>query len=247
MSHRTNSADHAPTGRADLLARSLGTAILAGSNPVGTRLPTDADLAAANGLGVATVRAALHRLELLGLIARSRGDGALVTSGEVRALYRITAEASGGGYVAETAVVVDRRRVVRSDAELAVFLDGREGAEWLHLTGLRRPADPSFGPLSWTDAWLGNVAAVVPDTFAMTVDTLEAVLGSTVAEVHEDISAAPLTPAQARQLRARGGEGSLQIARHYFAADGTLVAAVRDVHPSGRVSVIVHARRGVAA
>jgi GntR family transcriptional regulator len=246
MSQRAPQAAHAPTGRADVLARSLAAPILAGSNPVGSRLPAEAELAAANGLGVATVRAALHRLEGLGLIARGRDNSTLVTSGEVRALYRIAADAAGGGYVAETVVVMERRRVVRADAELAVFLDGREGAEWLHLTGLRRPADPSFGPLSWVDAWLGNVAAEVPDTLALTVESLEALLGSAIAEVHEDISAAPLTPAQARQLRARGGDGSLQVSRHYFAVDGALLAAVRDVHPSGRVSVIVHARRSAA-
>jgi len=46
----------------------------------------------------------------------------------VRAIYQFAAEtAVGGSYLCETSVVVDRRRTVMADAELAVLLDVATG------------------------------------------------------------------------------------------------------------------------
>jgi DNA-binding GntR family transcriptional regulator len=233
-----------PAGRADLFARALAAEILEGRHPVGSRLPGERDLAEPGGVGVQTVRAALRRLEALGLVARGEGGGAVVISAEVRALYQVEA-AAGGAYLGDTSVEVERFRPVRADAELAVLLDAGEASEWLHVTGLRVPADPAFGPLSWVDAWLAGVAEV-PDSLVLTVEALQARLGTAIAEAREDVSAAPLTSAQARRLRARGGDSSLHIMRRYLRADGVLVAAVRDVHPAGRVSVAIRSRLGGA-
>jgi len=86
----------------------------------------------------------------------------------------------------------------------------------------------------------------VPDGPVLTADALETLLGTEIVEVHEEVSAAPLTSLQARLLRARGGEGSLHVMRRYRRADGTLAAAVRDVHPAGRISVMLRSRRNAA-
>jgi GntR family transcriptional regulator len=233
-------AERAP----DALARSVAADILGGSHPVGSLLPDDAALAAGLGAGVAATRAALRQLETLGLVVRGRGGAVQVVSGEVRALYEMQAGASGSVYLGETQVIVERRRRVAADAELAVLLGVREGSEWLCLSGVRVPADASFGALSCVDAWLGGNAEVVPGIKDFSPDRLEALLGTAIAEVQEEVFAAPLTPAQARLLRTRGGSGALHIARRYLGRGGTLLAAVRDVHPSGRVTVTLRSRRG---
>jgi hypothetical protein len=36
------------------------------------------------------------------------------------------------------------------------------------------------------------------------------------------------------------------VLRRYFSADGMLAAAVLDVHPAGRISVLVRTKRGAA-
>lgn len=237
------------SGRTDQLARTLATEILSGTHPVGSMLPAEANLAETHATTAAAARSALRRLESLGLVARGRGGVAQVVSGEVRATYQVATtdpRGSGGAYVGETSVCVDRRRRVTADAELAVILAIREGTEWLHLTGLRTPIDASFGPISWVDAWLGGSAEAVPDVFDINAQTLEGLFGTEIAEVQEELSAAPLTPAQARLLRARGGDGSLHVMRRYLRANGTLVAAVRDVHPAGRITVHLRTRRQAA-
>lgn len=233
-------------GRGNQLAHHLATQILAGAHPVGSELPDEADLAETHATSAAMARSALRRLEALGLVARGRGGIARVVSGEVRATYQLaTTEPGGNGgtYVGETFVQVDRRRRVAADAELAVTLAVREATEWLHLTGLRLPGDARFGAISWVDAWLGGGIEAVPDRFEITAQTLESLLRTEIAEVHEDLSAAPLTPVQARLLRARGGDASLHVMRRYLRGNGTLAAAVRDVHPAGRISVQLRTRR----
>ena len=229
--------------RAELLVRAIAGAILGGGRPVGSLLPAEAELAASLGAGLAATRGALRQLETLGLVVRGRG-GVQVVSGEVRALYQMRAGTPGSFYLGDTRVVVERRRRVPTDAELAVLLGVREGSEWLCLSGLRLPADASFGPLSCVDAWLGATAEAALAGGDIPLDRLEAVLGAGVAEVHEELFAAPLTPGQARQLHARGGSGALQIMRRYLRGSGALLAAVRDVHPASRVTVTLRGRRG---
>ena len=232
-----------PPSRADVIARTLATEILAGQHPVGALLPIETKLVADHGASLATVRGALRQVESLGLIQRGRGGVAQVVSGEVRAIYRVAgAEPEGGSYLSATQVAVNRQRIVTADAELAMLLEVREGSEWLHLTGLRLPGDASFGAVSWCDAWIGGVEAV-PAGFDFSAAALEDLLGIAIAELREEISAAPLTPLQARLLLARGGGFALQIMRRFLRGNGTLVAAVRDVHPASRVVVMARARR----
>jgi GntR family transcriptional regulator len=237
-----------PHSRAEALTRALAGEILEGNRPVGTLLPAEAEIAAQHAASAATVRAALRRLEALGLIARSRGSNARVISGEVRANYQIAATPAarngdaaelGGRYAGETRVAVERRRHVQADAELAMLLGVREGSDWLHLTGVRLADDASFGPLSWVDIWIDAPSEAVNGETEFGPAGIAALTGAAVADVVEEFSAASLTPAQARHLRARGGTASLHVMRRHLRGNGALLAAVRDVHPAERVSVAV--------
>jgi DNA-binding GntR family transcriptional regulator len=233
--------------RADLLAHTLATEIVSGNHAVGAWLPDEAALGDTHGATTATVRAALRRLEALGLIVRGSGGRAQVTSAEVRAIYEVGAPDGGGGrYVGETSVLVERRRRLASNAEIAGLLNVREGSQWLHLTGLRLAGDADLGALSWVDAWLGGSIEAAAECLDLSPDALEGLLGTAIVDVHEEVSAAPLTPAQARRLRARSGDGALHIMRRYRRSGGGLVAAVLDVHPAGRVSVVLRAKRPAA-
>lgn len=242
----TNQAVRTANGKApsrtDQLARVLAEEILSGRHPVGAMLPSEAELVDDHGASLAAVRGALRMLGTLGLTQRGKGGAAQVVSGEVRAIYEVGASA-GGAYQSATGIEIDRRRRVMADAELAVLLEVKEGSEWTHLTGLRLPADPSFGPLSWLDAWVVGTARPLPEAVDLSPESLEALCGGTVAEVREDLSAAPLTPAQARRLHARGGGYALHIMRRFLRGNGSLMAAVLDVHPAGRVLVQTRARR----
>jgi GntR family transcriptional regulator len=227
--------------RTDALAQALAATILDGSRPVGAELPSETEIAATHKVGVAAARAAVRQLEALGLVSRSRGGAARVVSSEIRATYTVASAGTQieSSYIGGTRVVVDRQRQVAADAELAVLLGVAEGTLWLHLTGLRGPPDATFGPLSWIDIWLASDAGNVPDDTSFVLEEIEKLVGVSIAAVQEDISAGMLTPAQARLLRARGGTAALHVLRRYLRSGGTVVAAIRDVHPAERITVCV--------
>ena len=110
------------------LARDLADEIARGRHPVGSRLPTEVELSAERGVSRATVRAALERLEELGLVSRRRRSGTRVTAASPAERL--------GGYVQSLSGVEDllqyaaetERRVLRvspvvADDALAVRLE----------------------------------------------------------------------------------------------------------------------------
>ena len=230
--------------RAEQVARTLAADILEGRREVGSALPAEADLAAAQGCSTAAVRAALRDLEGLGLVTRSRGEAARVAASDIRASYAVAAQAEGAGdYAARTRLLIERQRQVTGDLELATLLGGQEGATWLRLSGLRLAADAVFGPLSCVDVWLATRAETIDLPDPVTPEALETLLGVTIVEVEEEVSAGALTPAQARYLRARGGAACLSLLRRYRKRGGGVVAAMRDIHPADRVGVLMRLRR----
>jgi len=237
--------ESAPT-RADQVARALAADILEGRRAVGSDLPAEPELAAAQGSSLAAVRAALRDLEGLGLVVRSRGEAPRIVASEIRANYAVTAQTDGdaGDYLARTRLVIDRQRQQIADAELAMLLGTPEGASWLRLTGLRFAADAAFGPLSCVDVWLATRAEQVGLPEEATASVLEQLLGVAIVEVEEEVMAGALTPAQARYLRARGGAPCLSLLRRYRKRGGAVVAAMRDIHPADRVGVLIRLRRG---
>lgn len=244
---RRSDAGPAPPApsRADRVARRLAADILEGRRPVGGDLPAEPDIAAAQGCSIATVRVALRELEALGLITRGRGTTARVVAGEVRARYAMTAQADGntGDYLARTRLVIERQRRMAGDADLALLLDAPAAANWLRLSGRRMAMDAALGPLSCVDLWLATRAATLDLPEQVTPATLEALLGVGIVEVEEEIAAGTLTPSQARHLGTRGGTACLTVLRRYRRRGGTVVAALRDVHPADRAGVLVRLRR----
>lgn len=231
--------------RADQVARALALEIVEGQRAVGSELPADADLAASFGCSTAVLRAALRDLEGLGLIVRSRGEAARVIASDIRANYAISAqtEADTGDYAARTRLVFDRQRPIIGDLELAMLLGAPEGTPWLRLSGLRLAADAALGPLACVEVWLATRQEAVEPPEEVTASVLEDLLGVSIVEVEEEIVAGSLTPAQARYLRARGGAPCLSLLRRYRRRGGTVVAAMRDVHPADRVGVVMRLRR----
>src|SRR5262252_10357989 len=64
----------------DAVAERIRNEILAGRLEAGSRLPSERELALALGINRLTLRAALGRLEALGLVSTRHGAGTVVTS-----------------------------------------------------------------------------------------------------------------------------------------------------------------------
>ncbi len=225
--------------RADGLARALAATILDGTTPIGSELPDEAALALAEGMPRPAVRAALRQLETLGLVQRSRGGSARVIATEVAAHYLIEGQVGNapGAYAGRTRLAAERPRRITLDPDLARRLDAAEGSAWLHFAGLRLTSDAGYGPLSCIDVWLASRSDDLDLPPDLTPATLEALLGTSIVAIEEDISAGMLTSAQARHLRARGGAPCLYVLRRFRKRGGGTVAALRDIHPAERIGI----------
>jgi DNA-binding GntR family transcriptional regulator len=245
------------------LARDLAEEIARGRHPVGSRLPTEVELSVERGVSRATVRAALERLEEIGLVSRRRRSGTRVTA----------AHAAGrlGGYVQSLSGVEDllqyaaetERRVLRvspavADDALAARLGVRPGSRWLRVSSLRVPrSGDGAPPLCWTDTYAD--AGSAPSDLAKRLRSsstggggaqplVAAILaersGRPIAEIAQRIVAAGVPAGEvARALDAEPGGHALEITRRYLDPAGSALAVSISLHPAGRFAYTMRLRR----
>lgn len=127
----------------DRVADAVRSAIHGGELEVGSKLPTESELASRHGVGVATVRAALAQLAHEGLIRTEHGIGSYVREQDelyrfaTRRLAKENRDANRGMHLAE-AELADQRPDVETriyvefaDHEAAAALELSSGAEVL--------------------------------------------------------------------------------------------------------------------
>lgn len=229
------------------LARELAGEIARGLHPVGTRLPTEIELSEERGVSRATVRAALLRLEELGLVSRRRRSGTHVTATDQASRSGAYAQSLGGvedllQYAAET-----ERRVLRitpavADDVLATKLGVRPGSRWLQVSSLRVPLNGDE-PLCWTDSY-ADAGAAPPEMPQRLLDgtyrgLIAALLaensGRPIDEVVQDIRAAGIPPGEiAQALKVEPDHHALEITRRYLDPNGRPLAVTVSLHPAGR-------------
>ena len=240
-----------------VLAREIAGEIARGLHPVGSRLPTEVELSAERGVSRATVRAALLRLEELGLVSRKRRSGTHVSASG--------AAQRSGGYAQSLDAVEDllqyanetERKVLRvtpvvADDGLAARLLVRPGSRWLHVASLRVPREGDGLPLCWTDCFADATAA--PPNFARRLRSggyagLIATLlaehsGRPISEVAQEIRAAGLPEGPVPEaLGAEPGAHALEITRRYLDPAGLALAVAISLHPADRFSYATRLRR----
>jgi GntR family transcriptional regulator len=241
------------------LARDLAEEIARGRHPVGSRLPSEVELSAERGVSRATVRAALQRLEELGLISRRRRSGTHVTAARARQEAGGYAQSLSGlddllQYAVETERRVLRVSAVVADDVLAARLGVRPGSRWKRVSSLRVPlaASPSL-PLCWTDTY-ADAAAAPPDLArrlrgdgayrGLIASLLAECSGRPIAEVVQEIEAAGVPNGSVAQtLDAEPGGPALEITRRYLDPAGVPLAVTVSLHPAGRFSYVTRLRR----
>jgi GntR family transcriptional repressor for pyruvate dehydrogenase complex len=128
----------------ETVTEQLRAQILTGSFAPGVRLPPERDLAEQLGVNRLTLRAALARLEALGLIRTHHGSGSVVRDFREHGgaellgkLLRITRAGSHAGYLAVARDVLELRRAVAAEA-VGLAAERHTAA---HLVALRAAAE----------------------------------------------------------------------------------------------------------
>jgi DNA-binding GntR family transcriptional regulator len=221
--------------------------IAAGRYPVGSLLPTEAELCASLDVSRHTVREALRRLVEAGLVERRQGAGSVVIArepqrGEVQQIRDIAALMQ---YAQDTRLDITRSATRPLSEEDAALAHGIPGEPWLKVEALRIGAGGK--PIAVTEI-------LVPPRFAAIAEDLprhgaiyamvERRFGVEVAEVVQEIRASLLPPVVVRALGRRPKEVGMLFLRRYLDAGGGTMIASRSWHPAERFSYAMRLKRG---
>lgn len=220
------------------VAEQLTHAIQAGTYPVGSMLPTEAELCAQFGVSRQTIREATRLLLQLGLVSRHQGVGTRVERATVAETYvqRLARLPDIWQYVKET-----RRKVLRvADVparEARVKLPGDPATRWRMLEGLRFVGDETK-PIAWTQVYVPPAYAEVTDDPTRDevpiYSLIERRFGIKTRTVRQEISAVAITGEIAAALREPAGSPGLSLVRHYVSTEDEIFEVSLSVHPADR-------------
>ena len=223
------------------LARHLTGQIESGHYPVGTTIPTEAELQQRFDVSRHTVREALRALKSRGLLTARAGVGTVVRAAAPRTSFM-----QGAGTLEEviqfgeaTRMKLLGRESVIADAALAEQVGARPGQELLRISLLRhRPREAL--PAGWLYIYLRPEHAAVVERIETAREPVlrlvERQYGERITEVVQQIVAAKLSAAQARVLKASAGTPALHVTRQYFDTQDRLLMATVALYPSDRFS-----------
>ncbi len=221
------------------LARSLMAEIDQGRYAIGQSLPTESELALRHQVSRHTVRQALRELKDEGVIWARPGIGTKVRArpDASRFFSGIHSISDLLQFVEATEMRVLARHETIADERTAPLLRCAPGQSWMELEIVRAvPGSPV--PLSFLQVFvkpeyaaaLGRTKVYKQPIYAL----IEARYGIRIVEVLQEITAASLTGAMARALKADEGQAALRISRYYFDRDGVMVQISVGHYPSGR-------------
>lgn len=224
---------------ADELMQRIGT----GEYPVGTYLPTEMELCRQYGISRHTVREAVRRLRVAGLVSPRRRVGTEIVARTPPLGYRQPTNSIGDllQYAEETRLSVLQTRRMPASAALAAVLECRVGAAWLRITSLRAaPGDAR--PVCMTTAYVNaklpdierNVAQLSGPISAM----LERVYGVRIARIEQSIQAVRLGKREAKLLQADEGGPALRATRRYYDDRDVLIELSSAIHPGDRFTYV---------
>ena len=217
------------------VATELAAEILDGRRSVGTLLPTEQELGQSFGVSRSTVRQALRRLAELGLVAGAQGVGTRVIADQPRGQYVLAIQSVTDvmGYAARARLDIHARQRVAADAALVERIGCEPGSRWVHVSGLRRPAE-GRGIISICDLYIAEEFADLAESDELASTPAYRLIASrrgiAVEAVEQDIGAIALDVAQAQALGLAAGSPGLHIRRKFFAANGRLIEATTNIH-----------------
>jgi DNA-binding GntR family transcriptional regulator len=220
------------------VAEQLTQAIEQGLYPVGTMLPTEAELCTQFGVSRQTVREATRLLLQLGLVTRHQGVGTRVERATVAEHYvqRLSSPNDLSQYVSDTRRKLLRIGDVRA-SQAKVSLPGDPGVRWRMLEALRFVGDEKR-PIAWTQIYLVpayGAAMDEKDRDAVPIYSLvERRFGIKARTVRQEISAVAITPELAGLLRVPAGSPGLSVVRRYLSTQEEMFEVALSVHPADR-------------
>ncbi|MVW70421.1 GntR family transcriptional regulator [Bordetella sp. 15P40C-2] len=232
-----------PSGRArylivtDTLAREIG----AGTFPVGTLLPREAELIERFQVSRTTIREALKRLSSMGLVSTLHGVGTRVEAREVHASYLVAMRSIKDvlQYEGERTrfQVEDRRDLIARDSDREL-LRCAAGQKWKLIKGCNLS---SAGPYKVFADTIIHIRAPYDDILTRKsrydvpfYSLIRERHGLEIVRIEQELEAIELDERQAEVLEVAVGSPGLRIVRRYYCEENEPFEVTINVHPSKR-------------
>ena len=233
------------------LAKRLMRRIKSGQYAVGDVLPTEPDLARAEGVSRTTVRAALAILESAGLIRRTPHVGTRVISkGKAHSFDRSLSTMADLDRLASKnpRQILNVQECVVS-RELSEKIQCPPGETYIRFSMIRKGETPEDPPIAWTTEyinrdWQDVISAAQKNPDLLMIDVIADVKGIRCTEVRQTVEATTLTKEAARNLKSEAGEPCLRIFRRYMNDRGKTVLVTVSYHPADRYAFNLNVRLG---
>lgn len=225
--------------RYQTLADALIESIAAGEHPVGSRLPTEVELARRYKVSRHTTREALRRLLDAGLVARRRGAGTTVIATSAAPAF---SQPLGGledllQYARDAQLRILRQSDVTFTSAEARAAGVPEGSRWLLIEGLR-VTGANTPPVALTrilvDPAYREIGGMLDNLSQGFMELLEAKFPVRILRIEQQITATTLDTAQAKLLREPPGAPTLRTVRRYLDASAKTAILSDSLHPADR-------------
>jgi len=205
--------------------------ITTGRYPIGSLLPTEAELSVEFSTSRHTVREALRRLAEQGFVRSRQGAGTSVVSAESDARYVQSFQSISDLFQnsLDTHFVVHKIEAVALEADVAARLDAKAGQKWQRVTGVRW-TKPGGAPISYVNSYVPGEYAKIVAGFPRHdrrpfYSILEEQSGRAIDNVYQEIRAVRMPRDVANCFGLEDGSLSLQLLRRYVTRGGTLIAS----------------------
>ncbi len=232
------------------IAATLAAQIAQGDHPVGSLLPTEAELQQRFHVSRYVVRQAIQHLRSVGLVTARKGVGTRVEAAQASGRFLHTMHSVGDIRQYATGM---RLEILGTDettlrGSKAALIGARPGRRFLRIIGIRR-RDRDNKPVShaeiFIDAAFSAVTAEIPTVGTAIWEVIERHYGETLVEVEQQIDAVSITGEHARLLEVAEGTPALRVIRRYYATGRRLIELSINLHPAKRFSYSMRIKRDV--
>jgi GntR family transcriptional regulator len=230
------------------VARTLKDELVKNVYPVGSLLPTEAELSQRFSVSRQTIRGALRLLRDDRLVTTRQGAGTVVappTSSDsfvldAMSINELLAYASH----THTEILSTKMEVIKG--KLASRIGVSSGDQWLVVRGLAH-SDNSELPLSWSEYYINRAYAGVSRLLQRhsgpVLLLLEDMFALRVADIDQEITATLITPRLGSALKIKPGAPAIQIRRIFKTSEDTMVQISVHTHPASRFRHLMKIRR----
>jgi DNA-binding GntR family transcriptional regulator len=232
------------------IAATLAAQIAQGDHPVGSLLPTEAELQQRFHVSRYVVRQAIQHLRSVGLVTARKGVGTRVEAAHATGRFLHTMHSVGDIRQYATGM---RLEILGTDettlrGSKAALIGSRPGRRFLRIIGVRR-RDRDNQPVShaeiFVDAAFSAIKAEIPTVGTAIWEVIERHYGETLVEVEQQIDAVTITGEHAELLEVAEGTPALRVIRRYYATGRRLIELSINLHPAKRFSYSMRIKRDV--